>query len=149
MAGAASQPGAADDSQLLLTLTNDRDGFDETRLAVLRLLAPHAPSPQLLFNVELILEETLMNVIWHAFPDDETHPITLSVQVEPDDIVMHFEDDGIAFDPLLAPAPTLPTSIDKAVPGGLGLMLVRKFARSVHYERNAGRNCLTVRVART
>lgn len=149
MAGAASQPGAADDSQLLLTLTNDRDGFDETRLAVLRLLAPHAPSPQLLFNVELILEETLMNVIWHAFPDDEAHPITLSVQVEPDDIVMHFEDDGIAFDPLLAPAPTLPTSIDKAVPGGLGLMLVRKFARSVGYERNAGRNCLTVRVART
>ncbi len=146
---AASHSGAADGSHLLLTLTNDREGFDETRRAVLRLLAPLEPAPQLLFNVELILEETLMNVIWHAFPDLDEHAITLNVQVEPDDIVMRFEDDGIAFDPLRATAPTLPTSIDKAVPGGLGLMLVRKFARSVTYERNAGRNCLTVRVART
>ncbi|MDO9314256.1 MAG: ATP-binding protein [Burkholderiaceae bacterium] len=149
MGGSASQSGAADGSHLLLTLTNDRDGFDETRLAVLRLLAPHDPSAQLLFNVELILEESLMNVIWHAFPDKEAHPITLNVRVEAEDIVMRFEDDGIAFDPLLAPAPTPPTSIDKAVPGGLGLMLVRKFARSVAYERHAGRNCLTVRVARS
>ena len=83
-----------------------------------------------------------MNVIWHAFPDNEVHPITMSVQVEPEDIVMHFEDDGMAFDPLLAPAPKLPTSIEKAVPGGLGLMLVRKYARSVAYERRAGRNCI-------
>lgn len=148
MAGVASHSGAADGSQLLLTLSNDRNGFDETRLAVLRFLAPFEPAPQLLFNVELILEETLMNVIWHAFPDQDEHPITLNVQVEPADVVMQFEDDGIAFDPLRATAPTLPTSIDKAVPGGLGLMLVRKFARSVSYERNNGRNCLTVRVAR-
>jgi anti-sigma regulatory factor (Ser/Thr protein kinase) len=149
MAGVALQTQADDGSQLQLTLTNDRAGFDETRLAVLKLLAPHAPSPQLLFNVELILEETLMNVIWHAFPDQAEHPITLSVRVEPEDVVMHFEDDGIAFDPLLAPVPKLPTSIDEAVPGGLGLMLVRKFARTVAYERNNGRNCLTVSVART
>lgn len=149
MAGVALHTQADDGSHLQLTLTNDRAGFDETRLAVLKLLAPHAPSPQLLFNVELILEETLMNVIWHAFPDQAEHPITLSVRVEPEDVVMHFEDDGIAFDPLLAPAPNLPTSIDEAVPGGLGLMLVRKFARSVAYERNNGRNCLTVSVART
>ncbi|MFM9915524.1 MAG: ATP-binding protein [Rhizobacter sp.] len=148
MAGAALQSGAADGSHLQLTLSNDRAGFDETRLAVLRLLTPHGPSPQLLFNVELILEETLMNVIWHAFPDSEAHSIAMSVQVEPEDIVMRFEDDGIAFDPLLASAPQLPTSIDRAVPGGLGLMLVRKFARSVAYQRIDDRNCLTVRVAR-
>ena len=149
MAGAASHSEAGDGQQLLLTLANDREGFDQTRLAVLQHLAPHGASQQLLFKVELILEETLMNVIWHAFPDNEVHPITMSVQVEPEDIVMHFEDDGMAFDPLLAPAPKLPTSIEKAVPGGLGLMLVRKYARSVAYERRAGRNCLTVRVART
>mgnify|MGYP001486954872 FL=1 len=101
MAGAASHSEAGDGAQLLLTLANDREGFDQTRLAVLRHLAPHGASQQLLFKVELILEETLMNVIWHAFPDDEVHPITMSVQVEPEDIVMHFEDDGMAFDPLL------------------------------------------------
>ncbi len=148
MAGATSPSGAGAASALALTLKNRRDAVEEARQAVDRLLAPHDPSAKLLFNVELILEEALMNLIWHAFPDGTEHPIRLSVQVEPDDIVMRFEDDGVPFNPLTAPAPKLPTSIDDAVPGGLGLMLVRKSSRSVDYERLAGRNCMTVRVAR-
>lgn len=148
MAVDASHGEATEGAHLQLTLKNHRDGLDEARCAVLRFLGPHDPSPQLLFSLELILEETLMNVIWHAFPAGTEHPIGLSVQVEPDDIVMRFEDAGIAFDPLLAPSPTLPTSIDKAVPGGLGLLLVRKFSKSVAYERRGDRNCMTVRVAR-
>jgi anti-sigma regulatory factor (Ser/Thr protein kinase) len=41
-----------------------------------------------------------------------------------------------------------PTPLDDAVPGGLGLLLVRKCARSVTYQRVDGNNRLTVRVAR-
>jgi anti-sigma regulatory factor (Ser/Thr protein kinase) len=43
----------------------------------------------------------------------------------------------------------MPSSIDIAVPGGLGLMLVRKFAQSMSYERTDGRNCLRIRIATT
>jgi anti-sigma regulatory factor (Ser/Thr protein kinase) len=137
------------DAQLLLTLANDRDAFDATRQAVLDFLNPYAPSEQALFNIELILEESLMNVIWHAFSDQAEHRIDLLVQVDPQQIVLRFEDDGIAFDPLQASEPVLPTSLDDAVPGGLGLMLVRKFAKSVAYERSGDRNRLTIAVART
>jgi anti-sigma regulatory factor (Ser/Thr protein kinase) len=147
--GAASVSWHTQDAQLLLTLANDRDAFDATRQAVLDFLAPHAPSEQALFNIELILEESLMNVIWHAFSDQAEHRIDLLVQVDPQQIVLRFEDDGIAFDPLQASEPVLPTSLDDAVPGGLGLMLVRKFAKSVAYERSGGRNSLTIAVART
>ncbi|MBX9715005.1 MAG: ATP-binding protein [Burkholderiaceae bacterium] len=131
-----------------MTLSNNRDGFEATRQAILDLLAPHQPSAKLLFGVELILEETLMNVIWHAYGDQAEHAIELDVQVEPEDIVMSFEDDGIAFDPLQAVEPVLPKSLEDAIPGGLGLMLVRKYARSIAYQRINDRNHLTLRVAR-
>jgi anti-sigma regulatory factor (Ser/Thr protein kinase) len=147
--GAASVSWHTQDAQLLLTLANDRDAFDATRQAVLDFLNPYAPSEQALFNIELILEESLMNVIWHAFSDQADHRIDLLVQVDPQQIVLRFEDDGIAFDPLQASEPVLPTSLDDAVPGGLGLMLVRKFAKSVAYERSGDRNRLTIAVART
>lgn len=148
MEEAASSSVASDGLGLSLTLKNRREGLDAARRTVIEFLASHEPSPRLLFNIELILEETLMNVIWHAYADGAEHRISLSVRVEDDDIVMRFEDDGIPFDPLRARTPTLPTSIDEAVPGGLGLMLVRKFSKAVDYERDGHRNCLTLRVAR-
>ncbi len=143
---AAEGDGAGD--RLLLTLANHRGTLDETRTRVIHWLQRHAPTPKLVFNVELILEETLMNVIWHAHTDQAEHLIRLAVQVDADDVVMRFEDDGAPFDPLQAEPPVVPTSIDDAVPGGLGLMLVRKCALSVTYQRVDGNNFLTVRVAR-
>jgi len=146
MPAAAEGDGAGD--HLRLTLANRRDALDETRTRVIHWLQRHAPTPKLVFNVELILEETLMNVIWHAHADQAEHLIRLAVQLDTDDIVMRFEDDGVPFDPLLAAPPVAPSSIDDAVPGGLGLLLVRKCARAVTYQRVDGNNCLTVRVAR-
>ncbi len=140
---------AADDgARLQLTLANHRDALDETRTRVVDWLGSYQPTPKLVFNVELILEETLMNVIWHAHTDGAEHLIGLTMQVDADDVVMRFADDGVPFDPLLAADPVAPSSIDDAVPGGLGLMLVRKCSRSVDYQRVNGNNCLTVRVAR-
>jgi anti-sigma regulatory factor (Ser/Thr protein kinase) len=146
MPAAAGCDGAGD--SLRLTLVNHRDALDETRTRVIDWLAHHAPTPTLVFNVELILEETLMNVIWHAYTDQAEHLIRLELQVDADDVVMRFEDDGVPFDPLQAAPLVAPTSINNAVPGGLGLLLVRKCARSVIYQRVAGKNCLAVRVPR-
>lgn len=140
--------GADDRDRLRLTLANHRSALEETRSRVIHWLERHAPSAKLVSNVELILEETLMNVIWHAHADRAEHLIRLEVGLDPDDVVLQFEDDGVPFDPLLATPPVPPTSIDKAIPGGLGLLLVRKCSRSVVYQRVDGNNCLTVRVAR-
>lgn len=137
-----------DGNRLRLSLVNHRDALDQTRTQVLHWLERHEPTPKLVFSVELILEETLMNVIWHAHKDHAEHLIRLDMEVDAADVVMRFEDDGVPFDPLQAPPPVAPTSIDDAVPGGLGLLLVRKCARDVTYQRLDGTNRLTVRVAR-
>ncbi len=135
--------------RLQLKLVNNQQALEPARRAVLDFLAAQAPRPFDIYKVELILEESLMNIIWHAFEDQGPHQIDLTIELEPDGIVMQFGDDGVEFNPLLAPAPVMPSSIDIAVPGGLGLMLVRKFAQSMSYERTDGRNCLRIRIATT
>ncbi|WP_310389473.1 ATP-binding protein, partial [Roseateles sp.] len=95
-------------------------------------------------KLELVLEESLMNISLHAFNDAGPHQIGLQVWHDGQAIHLRFEDDGRAFDPRQAEAPVLPTSIAEAAPGGLGLLLVRKQARAVDYARVDGRNQLTI-----
>jgi hypothetical protein len=77
MAGSDAVTWTADDKRLVLTLPNDRGAFEATRKAVMAHLEPHEPGPKLEYGVELVLEETLMNVIWHAFQDGAQHLIQL------------------------------------------------------------------------
>ena len=132
---------------LRLHLANDRTALEPARLAVLDFLAPFSPSARTVYAVELVLEEVLTNEIKYAFDDTAEHPIELTVRLEPEVVVLHFEDGGKAFDPLQASAPQAPTTVDDAPVGGLGLVLVRSFAASAAYERRDGRNCLTIGVA--
>lgn len=125
-----------------------RQALEPTRHAVLEFLTAFDLSPRALFNVELVLEETLLNAMLHAFSNDARHVIGLRVQVTPDDVELRFEDDGLAFDPTQVVDAVRPASIEQAQPGGLGLVLVRRLARSVAYERREGRNNLSIRVAR-
>lgn len=143
---AAPLPSSA--NELVLELPNQRDAIESARQSIQAFLAPFEPSAQSLFRVELVLEESLMNVIWHGFSDDGLHPITVRVSVPGDDIVLQFEDEGREFDPTRASDPVLPGTLADATPGGLGLMLVRRFARSVQYRRVEGRNVLSIRIAR-
>ncbi len=137
-----------DDLSLRLSIPNRKDCLEPARLAVLDFLSRQTLGPELTFNIELILEETLMNAILHAFDDDTPHRIELTVQIRPTDVVLQFEDDGVRFDPLEPDDPTPPASIENAEPGGLGLLLVRKSANSIAYRRADGRNLLTIGVAR-
>ena len=133
---------------LRLRLPADRDAVDDARLAVDRFLAPHGLGEQAAYRVELVLEETLLNVALHGHPDGPAPWVEVLVEVTPQDVVLHFEDEGIAFDPLQAEELPRPTTLDEAVPGGLGLVLVRRNTRHMGYERRDGRNRLTLVVAR-
>lgn len=141
------------DAPLRLQLANDLGALEPARLAVLEFLLPHAPSARALYAVELVLEEVLSNQVKYAFSrgdgrsPDAAPLIALSAWTETGSVMLQFEDNGAAFDPLQAASPLPPASIDVAPVGGLGVMLVRKFASSMTYQRLEGRNCLTIGVA--
>jgi len=133
---------------LRLAVPNELAAVESTRLQVHDAIAGLGLSARLIYRLELVLEETLMNRLWHAFPDGGRHSTDLSLHLVPEALVLCFDDDGIAFDPLQAPPTASPRTLSEAAPGGLGLMLTRKAASTCTYERVAGRNRFTVHLAR-
>ena len=133
---------------LQLRVPGERAALERTRLQVLDFLADEGLAPAAIYRLELVLEEVLMNRLWHAdaaLAGGHTH---LLLQTGPEHLQLRFEDDGPAFDPTQAAQPALPRSIDEATPGGLGLLLTRKAVSAWSYERHDGRNCFTLQLAR-
>jgi len=104
---------------------------------------PQALAEQLV----LCLNEVLANVMAHGGRTVHSEPIRLQLEVWVDQDLgkasVTVSDAGIAFDPLSVPKKALPTTLDEATPGGMGLVLLRRFCSVLHYRREAGRNHLT------
>ena len=103
--------------------------------------------PRTLFAIQLCLEEQVSNIIRHGVPAAAEGAIRVGLELAGDGVVATIEDHGAAFNPLNAPAPARPQSIDDAQVGGLGIHLLRKFATAVDYERRDEINRLTLRFA--
>lgn len=133
---------------LSLRLRCDLAACASARQALEQLLQPRELSARAGFALDLVLEELLMNQILHAHPGAVDAPwLELQAWTRGEALWLRFIDDGIAFDPLSRPAPAAPASLDEARPGGLGLQLLRRYARSLDYERQAGHNRLTVELS--
>lgn len=101
------------------------------------------------------LDEALANVITHGGPDALAAPVRVQFGVRRSQGICTAEllvaDAGVAFDPsTFPPGPTpRPASLAEARPGGLGLLMIRKFSDDLSYRRSEGRNHLTITVSWT
>jgi anti-sigma regulatory factor (Ser/Thr protein kinase) len=129
-----------------LRLTPDHAGLASGQTAVREFLAASAVTERAAYYTELAFEELLTNVIRHGRPAAGSM-VDVSIAVSDSRVVLDFEDDGVAFDPLSLPAPALPGNVDDAVIGGLGIFLIRQTAEHMAYRRTGGRNHLTVAIA--
>lgn len=100
------------------------------------------------FAVHLCLEEAISNVIRHGYGGEPSHTLTVDcASPEAHHVVFTVEDQAPPFDPLapsLIVEPVAPSPEDYLRPGGRGILLLRKFAGSLAYERLAGGNRLTI-----
>lgn len=74
--------------------------------------------------------------------------VALLVTPAAEALMVTVEDHCTAFDPLTVPPPVAPKSLEEAQIGGLGIHLMRQYARSVCYERVGSVNRLTLTVPR-
>jgi len=101
------------------------------------------------YNAELVFEEIVDNIVSHGAVGGRELDVRVTLESRPDSIVLTFEDNGVPFDPRGRTDPQPPKSLEEAKIGGFGLMLVRRAASSLDYERTAtGRNQVTVNVQR-
>lgn len=98
----------------------------------------------LVFALELCIEEAISNIIRYGGDHDSGFGIRLDVATKPGGVVIVIEDAGREFDPTTMPPPKAAASIEETPIGGRGVGLMRRFAQRIRYERSGGRNRLTL-----
>ena len=100
--------------------------------------------PDVVFNLTLVLEEAVVNIINYAYPKEDHEWIYLSARMHDDSIVLVLTDTGKEFDPTMAPDADISLSADEREIGGLGIFLIRQIMNEVKCERIDGKNILTL-----
>ena len=101
-------------------------------------------TPDLVFNLNLVLEEAVSNVILYAYPKGEQQEISLSANVSDNNLVFVLTDSGKEFDPTQAPDADITLSAEERQIGGLGIFLIRQIMNQIEYQRIDGKNVLTL-----
>lgn len=105
----------------------------------------HQLPEQLIFEINLALEEVLVNVISYGYDDQDEHEIVLHLSVQDEEVWVAVEDDGRSFNPLERAVPDLEQAVEERPIGGLGIHLVRKVMDSLEYTRQQGKNRLVMK----
>lgn len=109
-----------------------------------------ALDPDTSFQLNLVLEEAVVNVIQYAYPDGGEHTFTLDADKEADLVTFVLKDDGKPFNPLeQAPEVDINLDAEKRQIGGLGIFLVQQMMDEVDYQRTPdGKNVLVMKKRR-
>lgn len=101
-------------------------------------------SPDLVFNLNLVLEEAVSNVIRYAYPAKVTNDISLTAKLNGNNLIFTLTDSGEEFDPTQVPDADVSLSAEEREIGGLGIFLIRNIMNKVEYHRIKGRNVFTL-----
>jgi serine/threonine-protein kinase RsbW len=92
------------------------------------------------FNLNLIVEEYITNIINHGSIEPNVHDIQIEVEQKGDKIYTKITDDATEFNPLEAELPDIDKKIKEKQPGGLGVFLILQKAENIKYYRKNNRN---------
>ena len=127
-----------------IILANDISEISKLNQFVEEIGEEFSLSPAIVFNLTLVLEEAVVNVINYAYPKEEHESIHLSARLHEGSIILVLTDTGVEFDPTLAPEADITLSAEERPIGGLGIFLIRQIMNEVKYERIDGKNILTL-----
>ena len=127
-----------------ITLANDIAEISKLATFIEEVGEAFELTPDVIFNLNLVIEEAVVNVINYAYPKEEHQSIYLSANLHEDSIVFVLTDTGKEFDPTQAPEADITLSAEEGPIGGLGIFLIRQIMNEVKYQRIDGKNVLTL-----
>ena len=134
---------------LRLRIDGDMATLRAAQRALSEFLARGGASERGIHHAELALDELVTNVIRHAYAGNPAQrPIDVTATIDAERIVLAVEDEGPEFNPGDATEPEIPTRMEDARPGGLGLRLLRLASATLAYDRRDGRNRVVVAIDR-
>ena len=128
----------------LLVLKNEISEINKLAIFIEELGEELNLAPDLVFNLNLVLEEAVSNVILYAYPMGEGQEISLVANATENNLVFLLTDSGKEFDPTQAPDADVTLSAEERQIGGLGIFLIRQIMNTVEYQRIDGKNVLTL-----
>ena len=93
-------------------------------------------------TLHIVLDEICSNIVKHSGASGFL--IDIELLSDPAGVSLTFIDDGVPYDPLRHEDPDTSIPMEKRAIGGLGIMMVKKMADSMSYERVQNRNSLKV-----
>jgi anti-sigma regulatory factor (Ser/Thr protein kinase) len=98
---------------------------------------------EVVFKIELVLEEALTNVVHYAYPEAKGE-VEVSCALEHNKrFCLCVKDWGLPFNPLERPDPEMCEEISERQVGGLGIYLIRHLVDELQYQRQEGENLMT------
>lgn len=103
-------------------------------------------APDMVFQLNLALDEALANSVNYAYGADEEGEIELEASKDADSIVFRLIDRGVPFDPTDGDDDVdISSSAEERPIGGLGIFLIKQMMDEVRYMRQGDMNILTMK----
>ncbi len=129
-------------SDLILKVLSDREELEKITESIEAFAEKEEWPPDLLFRINLVLEELVLNIMDYGHDDNE-HEIEIALTSAADAVTINITDEGHAFDPMTdAPEPDTTGPIENRSIGGLGVHLAKEMMDEMAYRRENGRNHL-------
>jgi serine/threonine-protein kinase RsbW len=118
-----------------ISIPNDTSCLAAVREAVREAVVAGGFPQELLGRVTLAVDESITNIMEHAYEDDLEGELKIEIvlEVEPTQFVARLKDRGKSFDPRNVPPPDLKRHVSEGRKHGLGVFLVRRIMDEVDY----------------
>ena len=131
-------------STVSLSIQTSPDALDRINDALESISHQEEWPPDLLFTMNLVIEEIGLNIINHAYGGDSGE-FEIIITSEDQALTVELIDGGPPFNMLTdAPIPDVEAPIDERPIGGLGIHLVKTMMDELDYKRERDRNHLTL-----
>ena len=131
--------------QAHLILKNEIAEIEKIQLFLEELSSEWGFSGKHVFELNLLLEEYVVNIIHYGYSDNAVHEIKIFFKEGDHSISILIEDDGNVFD--LTEEPTsedINKPVEERKIGGLGIHFIKSLVDDVSYQRANGLNKLTL-----
>lgn len=133
------------DMRKTLIIKNEINELSKLALFIEELGEELQLAPDLVFNLNLVLEEAVSNIILYAYPQKMDNEITIQADFNNDSLIFTLTDTGVPFDPTQVADADITLSAEERNIGGLGIFLIKQIMNEVEYQRIEGRNVFTLK----
>ena len=96
-------------------------------------------------SIEVAVEELFVNIASYAYPGGTGEAvIQVDAPEESDEVKITFIDSGIPYNPTVKEDPDITTPAEQRPIGGLGIYMVKKSMDRMTYQREDGKNILSI-----